>query len=102
MIVRPNTTGQHYELSGPDSPMLIHGNQFLAAVAARGLAATTLRAYAFDLVVCARWIVQSGKTIEQLQQADLLDFITAERERRMNAWSINRRLTTLEAFFIFS
>ena len=61
----------------------------------------TLRAYAFDLIVVFRWLTQTDRSIEELQQADLLEFISDEQARGNQASSINRRLTTFEAFVLF-
>ncbi len=99
--VGPSTGGQHFEIRGGDSPMVAKANSFLAAVAARGLAAMTLRAYAFDLIIVVRWLAETDRATDELQQADLLAFIRDEQARGNQACSINRRLTTLEAFFLF-
>lgn len=101
LCVRSNTCGQHFEIQGSDSPMVASANSFLAAVAARGLAAMTLRAYTFDLIVLLRWLTQTDRAIGELHQTDLLAFIRDERDRGNQARSINRRLTTFEAFFLF-
>ena len=101
LVVRPNARGRHFEIQGEESSLLTLANRFLAAVAARGLAVMTLRAYAFDLVVLLRWLTATGRAIDKLRQADLLAFITDERVRGVQASSINRRLTTLEALYFF-
>jgi site-specific recombinase XerD len=76
-------------------------NDFLEAIATRGLAATTLRAYAFDMLIVLRWLANTDREVDRLQQADLLGFIRDEQARNSHAHSINRRLTTFEAFFLF-
>ncbi len=101
LCVGPSASGQHFEIRGADSPAVAKANTFLAAIAARGLAATTLRAYAFDLIIVLRWLAETDRVFDELQQADLLAFIRDEQARGNQAHSINRRLTTLEAFFLF-
>lgn len=99
--VEKTTTAQHYELRGAAEPLVEQANGFLEAVATRGLAVMTLRAYAFDLVIVLRWLLKTEQAIDQLEQADLLAFIRDEKTRDSHPRSINRRLTTLEAFFLF-
>jgi site-specific recombinase XerD len=68
-------------------------NAFLRAVMTRGLSPLTVRAYAFDLTVVHRWLAVTGRTLVELTQADLLDFVSYERKRGAQPASINRRLT---------
>jgi site-specific recombinase XerD len=69
-------------------------NAFLRAVMTRGLSPLTVRAYAFDLAAVYRWLAVSQRTLAELTQANLLDFISHERKRGAQPASINRRLTT--------
>ena len=101
LCVAKVASAQCFELRGVGHPMVAKANSFLQAVAARGLAATTLRAYAYDLVIILRWLHESGQAVDQLEQADLLAFIRDEQARASHPRSINRRLTTFEAFFFF-
>jgi integrase/recombinase XerC len=68
-------------------------NAFLRAVATRGLSPLTVRAYAYDLVAVYRWLGATGRTLDALTQADLLDFVAHERGRGAQPVSINRRLS---------
>lgn len=95
------TAAQHFEIRGASTPLVAKANSFLEAVATRGLAAMTLRAYAFDLIIVLRWLAKTNRVVDQLEQADLLVFIRDEQARASHPCSINRRLTTLEAFFLF-
>jgi site-specific recombinase XerD len=99
--VEQTTTAQCFELQGASTPLVAQANSFLKAVAARGLAAMTLRAYAFDLVILLRWLTKTNRAVDQLEQADLLAFIRDEQARSSQPHSINRRLTTFEAYFLF-
>ena len=81
-------------VDGQQHPLLQRANDFLDAVAARGLSSTTIRAYAYDLVVLARWLDKSDRRLEALQPADLVDFIRSQRETGAHPRSINRRLIT--------
>jgi site-specific recombinase XerD len=67
-------------------------NAFLSAIAVRGLSPHTIRAYAFDLVAIYRWLEVTHRQLVNINQADLLDFIAHELERKANPSSINRRL----------
>lgn len=99
--VEKTTAAQCFELAGESTALVEHANAFLEAVATRGLAAMTLRAYAFDLVIVLRWLLKTKRMIDRLEQADLLAFIRDEQARNSHPCSINRRLTTFEAFFLF-
>jgi integrase/recombinase XerD len=76
-------------------------NAFLRAVATRGLSALTVRAYAFDLVAVYRWLGVTGRTLDELTQADLLDFVAHERRRGAQPTSINRRLSACRMLHSF-
>ena len=92
---------QRFAIRGASTPLVAKANSFLEAVATRGLAAMTLRAYAFDLIIVLRWLATTNRVVDQLEQGDLLAFIRDEQARASHPCSINRRLTTLEAFFLF-
>jgi len=68
-------------------------NAFLRSLEARGLSPLTVRAYAFDLVAFYRWLAGTDRSLKELTQADLLDFIAWEKQRCAQPRSINRRLT---------
>jgi site-specific recombinase XerD len=95
------TGAQNFEIRGTSIPLVAKANSFLEAVATRGLAVMTLRAYVFDLIIVLRWLTKTNRVIDQLEQADLLAFIRDEQARASHPCSINRRLTTLEGFFFF-
>lgn len=99
--VEPCAEAQRYKVRGPCTLLVQKANDFLAALAARGLAAMTLRAYAFDLLIMLRWLDNTDRKVDRLEQADLLAFIRDEQARGSQAHSVNRRLTTFEAFFSF-
>jgi site-specific recombinase XerD len=92
---------QHFKIRGANTPLVDEANAFLEAVATRGLAVMTLRAYAFDVLIVLRWLANTDRKVDGLEQADLLAFIRDEQARKSQAHSINRRLTTFEAFFFF-
>lgn len=76
-------------------------NRFLSALEARGLSSATLRAYAYDLVLLYRWLMERHLTLRRLCVAGLLEFIAAERERAAQPTSINRRLTAYRLLYRF-
>ncbi len=74
---------------------------FLSALQARGLSPHTVQAYAFDLAALQRWLDTMGKSLEQLDHADLLDFIRFGRAQGHKPRTINRRLTTGRLLYRF-
>lgn len=90
-----------YELFGESSEFIDHANAFLKAQHTRNLTACTIRAYAFDLLVLYRWMSTTGKRLEQLEESTLLDFIRFQKEQNASPRSINRRLNTAYALYLF-
>lgn len=101
--VEAYSKGSHgmYRLEGEHPILIKQANQFLSAAQARGMSPTTIRAYAFDLVIIIRWLGRAQTSIEHMEEKDLLDFISAERSRKSKARSINRRLATMGSFYRF-
>ncbi|MCP4304305.1 MAG: tyrosine-type recombinase/integrase [bacterium] len=91
--------GRHQLLDGRRS--VAPANAFLRALDVRGLSPSTIRAYAFDLLVLYRWLKQSGKPLEQLTDRDLLDYVEAQRQAQAKPTSINRRLVTCRQLYSF-
>ena len=58
-------------------------------------------AYARDLAALHGWLNSVNKTIEQLEHADLLDFIRLERRYDHKPRTINRRLSTARMLYRF-
>lgn len=94
-------TGTFRLVDGPDPALLQSANDFLDAVAVRGLSSATIRAYAYDLVLFARWLEKSERSLEVLEPADLVDFIRSQRETGAQPRSINRRLITCRLLYRF-
>lgn len=94
-------TGTFRLVDGPDPALLQSANDFLDAVAVRGLSSATIRAYAYDLVLFARWLEKSERSLEVLERADLVDFIRSQRETGAQPRSINRRLITCRLLYRF-
>jgi integrase/recombinase XerC len=88
-------------VDGQEHPLWQSANDFLDAVAARGLSSATIRAYAYDLILLARWLEKSDRNLEALEPADLVDFIRSQRETGAHPRSINRRLITCRLFYRF-
>jgi site-specific recombinase XerD len=95
-------------------------NDFLGYLSDRNYAALTVRAYAFDLLHFARWMVAEGLSLEAVDTDVLLRYLAACRAQLLphqhgaNVFSIrdgrsagyaprtvNRRLTTLSGLFTF-
>ena len=89
-----NSKGGLYQVVEETTGELEEANAFLQAVSTRGLSPLTVRAYAFDIVALYRWMISTGRSLADLGQPDLLDFIRCEQARGAHPSSINRRLTT--------
>ncbi len=102
-VLRVESGGEHspYSLVDEQRGPVAEANEFLSAVAARGLSPNTVRAYAFDLAALYRWLAAAGKSLEDLQHADLLDFIRDQRHRGGAPRTINRRLTSCRLLYRF-
>lgn len=78
---------------------------FLRAVEIRGLSRHTTRAYAFDLLILYRWLMQrkegKSRSVKELKQSDLLDFVRFQRDANAAPTSINRRLIVAGLIFRF-
>jgi site-specific recombinase XerD len=93
-------SGRHRILDTTTGPVE-EANAFLQAVATRGLSPLTVRAYAFDLVALYRWMASTDRSLAELTQSDLLDFIRHERGRGAHPRSINRRLIACQLLHRF-
>jgi site-specific recombinase XerD len=90
-----------YELVWSDGDPVAEVNRFLDALRVRGLAPATIRAYAYDLLVLYRWLASNEKTLPGLREADLLEFVAAQRKQDAQPSSINRRLSTCRLLYRF-
>jgi len=82
-----------YRVVDDDAGPLQEVNVFLEALITRGLSPLTVRAYAFDLAQLYRFLADTGRTLTELDDPALLDFIRQERDRDAHPRSINRRLS---------
>ncbi len=102
MKVEHDLEGGMFRLvDGHDPALLQSANDFLDAVAARGLSKATIRAYAYDLIPVARWLEKSERRLADLKPADLVDFIRSQHETGAHPRSINRRLITCRLLYRF-
>jgi site-specific recombinase XerD len=92
--------GRHQLFDDQQRPVE-QANEFLRALDVRGLLANTIRAYAFDLLVLYRWLKKTGRQLEELTEADLLDYVEAQRKAKSKPSSINRRLVTCRQLYTF-
>lgn len=77
-------------------------NYFLAALTTRGLSTSTVRAYAFDLLVFHRWWHgHRKKPVKKLNTWDLQTWIEFQRKEGARPASINRRLSAIEGYYQF-
>ena len=94
-----------YRLVTDQGTVIEEVERFLSALEARGLSPLTVRAYAFDLLAMYRWLGQRGeeeaRSVEALNQSDLLDFIHFQREGKAKPTSINRRLAVAGLLYRF-
>ena len=65
----------------------------------RGLAAATVSAYGSDLVGFARWNAARGRTLLEIDRADVMDYLAARQADGVGARSAARALSTLRRFY---
>lgn len=99
--LRPVKRGGLWQLVDAKLRPIRDANRFFAALAIRGLARTTIRAYGYDLVVLYRWLDRVGYTVRDLSGAKLLEYIGSQRTAGAQPTSINRRLTTARLLYRF-
>lgn len=68
--------GGRWSLDGDGLPDLQLINEFLGYVADRGYSPRTARAYAFDLLAFARWLIAEELTLNQVGTDELLRFLS--------------------------
>jgi site-specific recombinase XerD len=98
--LRVDRRGQYRLIDARQRP-IVQANRFLTAVAVRGLARTTVRAYGFDLVVLYRWLDRSRSSLASLSGDKLLRYIAAQQLAGAQPTTINRRLTTARLLYRF-
>ena len=78
-------------------------NEFLDALALRGLSERSLRAYGYSLLNFWRWLGPEGLELCRLSQADLLAYIRFQQRpgAKASARTINHRLTTVSCLYRF-
>lgn len=76
-------------------------NRFLEAIEMRGLSRQTIRAYAYDLLLLYRWLLQSDEKLCELTAAKLVQFVASQRRSEASPRSINRRLSTIRLLYRF-
>ena len=66
----------------------------------RGLSENTRQAYAADLASFTRFLRARGiGSVNAVRRHDILDYLTAERERGLSVNSVSRRLVAVKVFF---
>lgn len=98
-VVRLTAGG--YALEGDDVGFVNAANAFLNSLLLRGLSPLTARAYAWDLVALHLWLVNTDGGVRDLQNSQLLGFISAQRKGGAAPTTINRRLSTCRVFYRF-
>lgn len=78
-------------------------NAFLDAQAARGLSPRSLRTYAYNLLNTWKWLVGSKRTLCDLTEADLIDYVRYQKTTavKVTPATINHRLTALCLLYRF-
>lgn len=90
-----------YELSGGKNGFIKKANDYLKTLQTRGLSQYTLRAYAYDLLFIFKWLTQARRSFKRFSQKDLVALTQYQQMKQAKPRSINRRLTSCEAFFRF-
>lgn len=103
--LRVRRRGKQYRLVCNRGNALKDADRFLRALERRGLSPSTVRAYAFDLLILYRWLSLRKETesrcVETLRQRDLVEFIRYQQDANAKPTSINRRLVVAELFHRF-
>jgi len=99
--LRPVKRGGLWQLVDAKLRPIRDANRFFAALAMRGLARATIRAYGYDLVVLYRWLDRVGYAVRDLSGEKLLEYIGSQRTAGAQPTSINRRLTTARLLYRF-
>lgn len=76
-------------------------NRFFLSLEARGLSPQTIRSYAYDLLTLYRFFLRYKKSLGELTQSDLIEFVRKEKERKAHPRSINRRLLVCHLVYRF-
>lgn len=90
-----------YRLVDAHGRPIAQANRFLNAVATRGLARATVRAYGFDLVTLYRWLARKRLALASLSRDRVLRYISAQRLAGVQPTTINRRLTVARLLYCF-
>ena len=118
--LRVEQRGTDWQLVGASVGTFVLINEFLGYLADRAYSAQTVRAYAFDLLAFARWLLEQRIALEEISTEVLLRFLTACRtamlpDRRgdnvfsiwdgrntgYSATTINRRLAAISGLFAY-
>lgn len=91
--------GRHVLLDGACAIGEVSG--FLEAIEMRGLSRQTIRAYAYDLLLLYRWLLESDEKLSQLTASKLVQFVASQRRNDASPRSINRRLSTIRLLYRF-
>lgn len=93
------STGLHRLVDSDGSLAVKHANAYLKSLTTRGLSPQTVRSYAYDILAIYRWLDSYGRRLEQLCQADLLDFVEGLRLREAKPRSVNRGLVVCRLLY---
>src|SRR5215216_2520810 len=78
-VLHVEARGSDWQLAGTGVERFVLINEFLGYLADRAYSAHTVRAYAFDLLAFARWLIEQRIGLEQVTTDVLLRFLTACR-----------------------
>ena len=118
--LRVEQRGTNWRLVGAGAETFTLINDFLGYLADRAYSPQTVRAYAFDLLAFARWLLEQGIALELITTDVLLRFLTACRTALLpghrgdnvfsirdgrnagySATTINRRLAAISGLFAY-
>ena len=101
---RSDTAGGYspYRLQDTSGSEVSTVNDFLDAQAARGLSPWSLRAYGYSLLNFWKWLSGESRTLSELNEADLFDYIRFQKQTgQVAAKTINHRLCTVCCLYRF-
>jgi site-specific recombinase XerD len=101
---RPDTARGYspYRLVDRSGTEIALVNDFLDAQAVRGLSERSLRAYGYSLLNFWTWLASDGRSLCELEECDLFDYIRFQRQGGAVApKTINHRLTAVRSLYRF-
>jgi site-specific recombinase XerD len=92
-----------FRLLDEQQQQIVWANAFLDAQCLRQLSSRSLRAYAYDLLDFARWLVDHPQPLSDINESTLLEYVRhqVDREPKPTPQTINHRLDVVRRLYRF-